>query len=667
MIDNNARQPQELEGAPAQQTGAPPELTSPVDDHIRQGVDTTPAPSPLDYAARAWKIFPCHSIQRGRCTCSKGMECESPGKHPRTLHGVDDASSDLGDIRAWMSRWPDANWAVATGHVNGFIVIDIDPRHNGFTSMNQYEENRPDGPLPVTLRSSTGGGGRHLFYLYPPDATIKGDNRGKWLKGVDIKSDGGYVILPEAQHKSGGRYKWINWLDQLAWLPPDVAHQLSRTASSTGNGGGFKSDLPDTNTILQGVPEGQRDDVLFREACRLRRQLGDNARRAVEILILDAASHCTPPFPPEEALRKVEQAYRQDHSDRVPDQRMAVVQSWADQTEAEASRLNLKRGSEIRNRERPEMLIENVLPPGALFQVFGQTGEYKSFVVLSMIGAIANGVPWLGHEVNESGHAALILGEGGFDLSERLSSWLHGNPGTSDDRMLFSVEEGLDLMEQQEVGQIIDELLEFADDWKLIIFDTQADHMPNGDEDKAKDFTVIKKALQRIAHATGSAVGVVHHTGWDDSRERGSSRQRQALDVVTQIKDQRITNIKQKFGQKFEPIKFTVEEAPGTGSIYVRLSTEGEQLRQAFESINRVNSGINVVKALAIMLANPGISGNKIIPQLHIQRSSWADLRDFLEMQHYIACERNDNGHVPRMSVTEHGANWLAAKQAEAS
>jgi hypothetical protein len=36
--------------------------------------------------------------------------------------------------------------------------------------------------------------------------------------------------------------------------------------------------------------------------------------------------------------------------------------------------------------------------------------------VLSMIGAVANGIPWLGHEVNQSGRAALILGEGGFDL-----------------------------------------------------------------------------------------------------------------------------------------------------------------------------------------------------------------------------------------------------------
>jgi AAA domain len=346
---------------------------------------------------------------------------------------------------------------------------------------------------------------------------------------------------------------------------------------------------------------------------------------------------------------------------------VTLVQSWAEQPEAETPRLNLKRGSEIRNRKRPEMLIENVLPPGGLFQVFGQTGEYKSFVVLSMIGAIANGIPWLGHKVKQAGHAALILGEGGFDLNERLSSWLHGNPGATDDRMLFSVEEGLDLMDPQEVNQIIEELLEFTDNWKLIIFDTQADHMPNGDEDKAKDFTLIKKALQQIAHATGAAIGVVHHTGWDDSRERGSSRQRQALDVVMQIKDQRITNVKQKFGPKFQPIKFTVEEAPGTGSIFTRLSTDAEQLRQAFESINPVGSEIDAVKALAIMLSNPGISNNKIVKQLHIQKSSWPQLRDFLEMQRYIECERNDKGHVVRMSVTDHGAEWLASKQAEAS
>ena len=202
----------------------------------------------------------------------------------------------------------------------------------------------------------------------------------------------------------------------------------------------------------------------------------------------------------------------------------------------------------------------------------------------------------------------------------------------------------------------------------MIIFDTQADHMPSGDEDRSKDFTVIKKAVQRIAQATGAAVGAdPPHRLERLKGARLSSRQRQALDVVMQIKDQRITNIKQKYGPKFEPIMFTVEEAPGTGSIFARLSTEAEQLRLAFESVNTVSSEINAVKALAIMLGNPGISGNQIVKQLHIQKSSWGQIRASLEMQRYIECERNDNGNVVRMSVTEHGADWLAAKQAGAS
>ena len=53
--------------------------------------------------------------------------------------------------------------------------------------------------------------------------------------------------------------------------------------------------------------------------------------------------------------------------------------------------------------------------------------------------------------------------------------------------------------------------------------------------------------------------------------------------------------------------------------------------------------------------------------QLHIEKSSWSKLRNSLEMQRYIECERSDNGNVIRMSVTEHGAEWPASKQAEAS
>jgi hypothetical protein len=69
------------------------------------------------------------------------------------------------------------------------------------------------------------------------------------------------------------------------------------------SGGGMAGDLASTADILKGVPEGQRDDLLFRAACAFRNQLNDN-RSAVEVLILHAAANCTPPFPEAQALRR---------------------------------------------------------------------------------------------------------------------------------------------------------------------------------------------------------------------------------------------------------------------------------------------------------------------------------------------------------------------------
>jgi replicative DNA helicase len=131
-----------------------------------------------------------------------------------------------------------------------------------------------------------------------------------WLPGVDIRSDGGYVILPEGKHKSGVPYRWINYEDQPTPLPPDIANMIINRPSVSSNGGA-SNDLASTATILNGVPEGERGDTLFRWACRLRRQVGDEGRRIVELAVLDAAANCIPPFPPEEALRKVDQAFRQ--------------------------------------------------------------------------------------------------------------------------------------------------------------------------------------------------------------------------------------------------------------------------------------------------------------------------------------------------------------------
>jgi hypothetical protein len=126
-------------------------------------------------------------------------------------------------ISAWMKEWPNANWALPTGPETGFAVIDIDPRHDGFQSFEQLQQQR--GPMPDTLRSATGGGGRHLFYSTPPGFVIP-KVRG-WLPGVDIQANGAYVILPEGTHKSGVPYRWINLETMLpSELPADIAKMI---------------------------------------------------------------------------------------------------------------------------------------------------------------------------------------------------------------------------------------------------------------------------------------------------------------------------------------------------------------------------------------------------------------------------------------------------------
>lgn len=268
-------------------------------------VDTSELDLLLSYISRGWAVLPIHTIERGECTCGRRNKCTAPGKHPRTLRGVKDASNDPMVIKAWHRDFPRTNWAVACGSVSNVVVVDIDPRHGGDASLEQYEGDRTDGPLPLTLKQRTGGGGWHLFFTYDPRLR----NRTNWLPGVDVKADDGYVLIPPSNHIKGRGYHWVNTLAPVA-LPPDVIADVAQ-ASERGND---SNPLPDTATILQGVAEGKRDEVLFRAACRWRRQLQDD-RAAVTVLVLEAARNCEPPFPRDEALRKVDQAFKQDHRD----------------------------------------------------------------------------------------------------------------------------------------------------------------------------------------------------------------------------------------------------------------------------------------------------------------------------------------------------------------
>ena len=155
----------------------------------------------LSYRELGWPVFPLHTPQEGGCNCGR-LTCRSIGKHPRTRQGVKDASLDSDRIQDWWDRWPEANIGLDVGGA-GLIVIDIDPPHGG-----QIEDLplQPRERETVTVR--TGSGGWHLYYRTPPDIDVS--NSGVLLPvGIDVRSDGGYVVAPDSIHPSGERYEWL--------------------------------------------------------------------------------------------------------------------------------------------------------------------------------------------------------------------------------------------------------------------------------------------------------------------------------------------------------------------------------------------------------------------------------------------------------------------------
>ncbi len=165
----------------------------------------------LSYARRDWYVVPLHSIRNGHCTCGR-QDCGSPGKHPRTLNGVYDATNDPAVIAGWWRIWPDANVGIATGAASGFIVLDVDPRHGGDDSLVDLECQH--GLVPETPQSLTGGGGRHLL-LDHPGRTVP--NRVAIAPGLDVRGDGGLIVAPPSAHASGREYAW-----DIASHPDDV-------------------------------------------------------------------------------------------------------------------------------------------------------------------------------------------------------------------------------------------------------------------------------------------------------------------------------------------------------------------------------------------------------------------------------------------------------------
>ncbi len=216
-----------------------------------------------------WKVFPLHTpTPFGGCSC-RNPKCASIGKHPRTKNGLKAATNDPEQIKELWSGCPDANIGLATGHASGILVVDVDPRHAGWESLEALFH-RIGGVFPSTAEVITGSGGRH-FLFQMPDADIR-NSTGKLGAGLDVRANGGYVVAAPSQHASGNRYRWaaeelsvpeVPYLLMQELIAPPKTRSTSTNGIST-NGTTCKTWSGDL------IVEGGRNDTLFRHAAAMR-------------------------------------------------------------------------------------------------------------------------------------------------------------------------------------------------------------------------------------------------------------------------------------------------------------------------------------------------------------------------------------------------------------
>jgi hypothetical protein len=261
----------------------------------------TPLEAALAYARRGWPVFPLHHPDPHRgCSCIDANECRSPGKHPRTRKGLKDATTDERQVRRWWELYPLANVGLAMGRKSGLVAVDVDPRSGGDAAITELIERY--GDLPNTLEAITGGGGSHILFAHP-GVTFK--NSSSVLgEGLDVKTDGGYIVAAPSLHSSGKRYSWRtrrrpsampHWLLNLL-----TAESQKRATPATA---GPRSRAPSPTQTGPMISEGSRNHRLFRIACSMRGNGSTHSEIEAELQEVNS-SRCTPPLDVDE-VRKI--------------------------------------------------------------------------------------------------------------------------------------------------------------------------------------------------------------------------------------------------------------------------------------------------------------------------------------------------------------------------
>jgi hypothetical protein len=218
-------------------------------------------------------------------------------------------------LAAELKRENGCNLGVRLDH---YAVLDPDTQAAG-SLLDMWEQ---EGQLPPTVAWRTAAGNIKRLYLRPNELqspltipTIKLQLRtGSGMQDVIPPS-----YVKDSEKGIDGEYVWLKDQDPESIEPASLPHSIIEYFIKHSN---TRKDSKDRANRLN-FSLGGRDDSLFYVATVLRN--GGMAKEDAGQLIVNLAKTCDPPYPPKDALRKIESAWKKEFSEK---NLAAEVREW---------------------------------------------------------------------------------------------------------------------------------------------------------------------------------------------------------------------------------------------------------------------------------------------------------------------------------------------------
>ncbi|WP_182804640.1 helicase RepA family protein [Paracoccus sp. MC1862] len=245
-------------------------------------------------------------------------------------------------------------------------------------------------------------------------------------------------------------------------------------------------------------------------------------------------------------------------------------------------------------------LVKGWLDQGAFSVVYGESNVGKTFLAMDLALHVAAGMDWHGSRVPSgdkwAGPVIYVASEGGSGIHNRVEAMRRDNP-----ELMRRVEErgdflllktGLDLCTSDDSQWLVEAIGTMPRKPSLIVVDTLARAMGNGDENTAKDMGQFVRSVDHLREVTGAHVMVIHHSGKDASKgARGSGSLRAAADTEIELTRDGDTIMAEQRKQRDMPCEGVF--AYTLKSVFLGMDDDGDRVTSAVvtpaEAVTRKN------------------------------------------------------------------------------